>query len=188
LNEQAHLRAQLYPYRGQASGPADRLYGYDKIVVEQTARRDAGVPVTVLRLPMVYGPQDPQRRVGKYLDRLGTSKGALWVNAAEAGWRCTRGYVEDVAWAIRLAALDDRAADRTFNVGEAEALTELEWIRAIAEAAGWSGEVIVEETVPPSLPAAWDVPLVVDTRRIREVLGYREPVGQREGVRRTAAA
>lgn len=56
------MREQLYPYWAQASDPEDLLYGYDKIVVEQTAQSGAMVPVTILRLPMVYGPHDPQNR------------------------------------------------------------------------------------------------------------------------------
>jgi nucleoside-diphosphate-sugar epimerase len=188
LDEQASLREQLYPYRAQASGPEDLLYGYEKIVVERMAQIGARVPVTILRLPMVYGPNDPQKRVGGHLERLGASGGTLRLNATEASWRCTRGYVEDVAWAIRLAALDERAAGEIFNVGEGEALTELEWIRAIAVAAGWSGQVISDPATPPSWPAEWGIPLVVDTRRIREVVGYREPIGREEGLRRTTAA
>jgi nucleoside-diphosphate-sugar epimerase len=188
LDEQAALRDQLYPYRAQASGPNDLLYGYEKIVVEQMAQSLARVPVTILRLPMVYGPNDPHKRVGGYLERLGASGSTFRLNAAEAAWRCTRGYVEDVAWAIRLVALDARAAGEIFNVGEDEALTELEWIRAIALAAGWAGQVISDPATPPSLPAAWDTSLVVDTCRIRQVLGYQEPIGRPEGLRRTTAA
>jgi nucleoside-diphosphate-sugar epimerase len=188
LDEQASLRDQLYPYRARASGPEDLLYGYDKIVVERTAQSGARVPVTILRLPMVYGPGDPQKRIGGYLERLGASGGTLRLNAAEAAWRCTRGYVEDVAWAIRLAALDERAAGEVFNVGEEEGLTELEWVRAIALTSGWSGQVISDPATPPSLPAEWGIPLVVDTRRIREMLGYQEPIGREEGLRRTLAA
>ncbi len=188
LDEQAPLREQLYPYRARASGPEDLLYGYDKIVVERTARNGARVPVTILRLPMVYGPNDPQKRIGGYLERLGSSDGTLRLNAGEANWRCTRGYVEDVAWAISLAALDERAAGKTFNVGEAEALTELEWLQAIAAAAEWSGHVMSDPATPPSLAAAWEVPLVVDTNQIRSVLGYQERIGRQEGLRRTTAA
>jgi nucleoside-diphosphate-sugar epimerase len=188
VDEHASLRDQLYPYRARASGPMDPLYGYEKIVVERTAQDGASVPLTILRLPMVYGPDDPQRRIAGYLERLGPSGGTLRLNAAEAAWRCTRGYVEDVAWAIRLAALDERAAGEIFNVGEAEGLTELEWVRAIASAAGWSGQVISDAATPPSLPAHWGIPLLVDTRRIREMLGYQEPIGRQEGLRRTAAA
>jgi nucleoside-diphosphate-sugar epimerase len=188
LEERAPLREQLHPYRAQANGPEDLLYGYEKILVERTAQSGAGVPVTILRLPMVYGPGDPQKRVSGYLERFGASGGTVRLNAAEAGWRCTRGYVEDVAWAIRLAALDDRAEGQILNVGETEALSELGWVRAIAAAAGWSGQVISDATAAPSLLVNWATPLVVDTRRIREVLGYREPVGRDEGLRRTTAA
>ena len=187
LDEQASLREQLYPYRAQAIGPTDRLYGYDKIMVERTAQ-SAGVPVTILRLPMVYGPDDPQRRVAGYVERFQSSGGTLRLNAAEAAWRCTRGYVEDVAWAIRLATMDEGAAGEIFNVGEEEGLTELEWVRAIASAAGWSGQVTSDVAIPPSLPAEWGMPLLVDTHRIREVLGYQEPIGREEGLRRATAA
>jgi nucleoside-diphosphate-sugar epimerase len=185
LDERASLREQLYPYRDQSSGPEDFRYGYEKIMVERIARSGSIVPVTILRLPMVYGPDDPQDRVGGYLERLG---GTLRLNAAEVGWRCTRGYVEDVAWAIQLAALDERAAGETFNVGEEESLTELEWIQAIAVAAGWSVQVISDSMTPASLPVEWGIPLTVATHRIREVLEYREPIGRREGLRRTIAA
>jgi nucleoside-diphosphate-sugar epimerase len=184
-DEQSPLREQLYPYRAKASGPEDLLYSYDKIVVERIARDGCRVPVTVLRLPMVYGPGDRQNRVGGYLERFAASGGTLLLNSAEAGWRCTRGYVEDVAWAIRVAALDERAAGETFNVGEGDALTELEWVRAIAEVAGWPGQILGDAETPPSLPAQWSTHLVVDTRRIRRVLGYREPLGREEGLRRT---
>jgi nucleoside-diphosphate-sugar epimerase len=156
-------------------------------MVERTAQ-SAGVPVTILRLPMVYGPDDPQRRVAGYVERLESSGGTLRLNAAEAAWRCTRGYVEDVAWAIRLATMDERAAGEIFNVGEEEGLTELEWVRAIASAAGWSGQVTSDVAIPPSLPAEWGMPLLVDTHRIREVLGYQEPIGREEGLRRATAA
>jgi nucleoside-diphosphate-sugar epimerase len=121
------------------------------------------------------------------VERLRASGSEMRLNAAEARWRCTRGYVEDVAWAIRLAALDERAAGEIFNVGEADALTELEWVQAIGAAAEWSGRVLSDPAEPPSSPAQWSVPLVVDTGRIRELLGYQEPIGRQEGLRRTTA-
>ena len=188
VDEGASLREQLYPYRAQAQGQEDLWYWYDKIVVERTARMGTGVPVTILRLPMVYGPEDPQKRVSGYLQRLWASGSELRLNATEAAWRCTRGYVEDVAWAIRLAALAGGGTGQLFNVGEADALSELEWARAIAAAAEWSGRVISDPAEPPSMSADWRIPLLVDTRRIRAGLGYHEPIGRDQGLRRTAAA
>lgn len=97
LSESAPLRQRLFPYRPQASGPEDLLYSYEKILVEQRARAASRVPVTILRLPMVYGPRDPNQRVGGYLRRLAAGSSLLRLNPEEAQWRCTRGYVEDVA-------------------------------------------------------------------------------------------
>jgi nucleoside-diphosphate-sugar epimerase len=188
LDEGAPLRERLYPYRASATGPQDLRYAYEKIVVERIAREHAGLPVTIVRLPMVYGSEDPQGRVSRYVERLAASGSEVRLNASEAAWRCTRGYVEDVAWAIRLAALDGRGAGQTFNVGEPDALTELDWVGAIAAAVGWSGRVLSDPAEPPSLPANWEVPLVVDTGRIRAELGYHEPIGRQEGLRRTTAA
>jgi nucleoside-diphosphate-sugar epimerase len=186
LSEEEPLREQLYPYRTQARDRNDLRHSYEKILVEHAARA-AAVPVTILRLPMVYGPGDPQKRVSGYMEHLSAHGSELRLNADEAMWRCTRGYVEDVAWAIRLAALDGRAAGETFNVGEPDALTELEWVRAIGAAAGWGGQVTADPIEPPSRQANWQVSLVVDTGRIRQVLGYREPIGREEGLRRTTA-
>jgi len=187
LGENSPLRGQLYPYRGRANGADDLLFDYDKILVEQAALAGTTVPVTILRLPMVYGPGDPQRRIDTYLDRLRADASTVRINAAEAGWRCTRGYVEDVAWAIRLAALDPRGAGRTFNLGEADALTQLEWVGAIAGAAQWPGAVLADGNEPPSMPGNWQIPLVTDSGCIRRVLGYQEPVGRQEGLRRSVA-
>jgi nucleoside-diphosphate-sugar epimerase len=188
LPESTSLRERLFPYRPQASGPGDLLYSYEKILVEQRARAGSPVPITVLRMPMVYGPRDPNRRVGGYLQRLATESSLFRLNPAEARWRCTRGYVEDVAWAIALAAGDERAAGEVYNIGEPEALTEKAWVEAIAEAAGWPGRVVADPSAPPSLPANWSVPLTVDTEHIRAHLGYEEPVGRAEGLRRTVQA
>ncbi len=188
LDEQARLRERLHPYRARAAGPEDLLHQYEKILVERTAQRGARVPVTVLRLPMVYGPGDPQNRIGGYLSRLKAGSGLLRLNPVEAAWRCTRGYVEDVAWAIQLAALDSRAAGRVYNAGEEDAPTEIEWLRAVAAAAGWTGQVTSDQAAAPSMPARWEIPLVVDTSRIREELGYREPTGRREGLLRTISS
>lgn len=188
LDERAPLRRTRYPYRMNASGPGDMLYWYEKIDVEEVARAGAPVPVTVLRLPMVYGQDDPQGRVTRSLARLRSGGRTVRLNAAESAWRCTRGYVEDVADGIATAALVRRAAGATFNLGEPDALSEHEWLESVAAAAGFEVEVAPDPDTQPSLPARWEIPLVTDSRRIRADLGYREPVGRAEGVRRSVTA
>jgi nucleoside-diphosphate-sugar epimerase len=185
MEEQGALRSHLYPYREQADSAEDFRHDYDKVLVERTLKELAPVPVTIVRLPMVYGPGDPQRRVQAEVTRLRTHSGDRIVNAAEGAWRCTRGFVEDVAEAIVLAGLAPGAAGQTYNAGEPDALSEREWLELIGRAAGCPGSVLSDPAVPPSLPMDWSVPLVTSTRRIREQLGYSEAVGREEGVRRT---
>ena len=70
LTEESPLRTALFPYRKQAQGPDDFFHDYDKIPVERAVLGDAGLPGTVLRLPMVHGPGDPYRRLSPYLKRM----------------------------------------------------------------------------------------------------------------------
>ena len=83
------------------------------------------------------------------------------------------------------------SSGRLYNVGEAESITELEWAQRIAAAMAWSGRFIVlpRDRTPPHLvmPGNVDQHWTIDTSRIREELGYREPIAQDEAIRRTIA-
>jgi len=185
-NEDAPLRERLYPYRGTGRGLDD----YEKILVERAAMSSPLLPATVLRLPMVYGERDEQRRIFLELRRMDDGRPAILLEETFARWRWSRAYVENVAHAVALAATDERAAGRVYNIGEVEALSYADWLRAIGRAAGWTGEVVV---VPDGrLPSRLRPPdgdyhqhLVADTTRIRDELGYVEPVPRDEALRRT---
>jgi nucleoside-diphosphate-sugar epimerase len=187
LSEGAPLRETLYPYRGYGL-PLDWADGYDKILVERIVMSDTDLPGTVLRLPAIYGPRDKQNRVGAYLEQMSTEQRVL-MTREQAAWRWTRGYVEDVAAAIVLAVVDDRATDRIYNVGDESALPEREWVGEIGKAIGWTGEVLQAsaEDLPEHHRQPFDFryELMTDTKRIREELGYKELVGRKEGLRRT---
>ena len=195
LTEDAPLRERLYPFRDMAapgSGAGERSPDtYEKILAERLVMGAANLPGTVLRLPMVYGPGDYQHRLFPYLKRMDDGRPAIVLDEGLAAFRAPRGYVENVAAAIALAVVDDRAAGRVFNVGEPESLSEAEWARRIAVAAGWQGRLVtvprerLPETLRPRMNTDQDWAL--DTGRIREELGYQEPVAQAEGVRRAVA-
>ena len=114
---------------------------------------------------------------------------AIVLEETHERWRWTRGYVENVADALALAVMDERSAGRIYNVGEEETLTESEWVRSIARAAGWSGEVVVlpKEALPQALVEdyPYEHHLACDSSRIREELGYKERVHLDEWLRRT---
>ncbi len=193
ITEDSPLRSQLYPYRGDPPRSADDVRrwmdDYDKIPLERLALQDPHLPGTVLRLPMVYGPGDGQHRLFEYLKRMDDRRPFILLDEALAGWRTTRGYVEDIAAGITLAVTDPRAAGRVYNVGEAQALPEVEWVRAIARAAGWAGEVQVlpGAALPAFLRTDMDTrqDLVADTGRIRRELGYRETLDPTQALART---
>lgn len=189
LTEDAPLREQLYPYRGKI----ERLHDYDKILVEHVVMGDPALPGTILRLPVVYGPRDYQHRLSYYLKRMDDQRPAIVLDDSVAGWRCTRGYVENVAEAIALAVIHERASGRVYNVGDTPPLSELEWVRAIGRAAGWTGDVVVVPRDHLPRPLGWwhDGDMrqdhVVDTTRLRMELGYTEPVTTDEALRRVVA-
>ena len=189
--EDSPLRSSRHPYRSKAK-PGEMAHDYDKILVESAVREVAGVPVTILRLPKVYGAGDPQRRLTPYVSRMLAGAPEIRLDRAKAAWRWTRGAVEDVADAIALAVADDRAAGRVYNLGETEAPSEAEWVRAIGEAAGWTGRVIevAREELPEEEREAFDFAhdLAADTSRIRRELGFRERVGRAKSLRLAVAA
>jgi nucleoside-diphosphate-sugar epimerase len=187
--EESPLREQLYPYRAHAKSPDDELlYEYEKILVEQAVSGDGTLPATILRLPLVYGPGDPQCRLWEYLGRMEDGQNAIALAADKASWRWTRGYVENVAAAIARAVVDPRATGRVYNLGE-EPLLEAEWVRAIGDAAGWAGRVVhvAHDWAPLHLSEPYDYchDLVADVGRVREELGHIDTIPRDEGLRRT---
>src|SRR5512143_2585282 len=64
LSERAPLRSVLYPYNGSRLPMADT---YEKILAERELSGDPALPATIVRLPAVYGPGDPQRRFSGFI-------------------------------------------------------------------------------------------------------------------------
>jgi nucleoside-diphosphate-sugar epimerase len=185
LTEESALRTRLHTYPPPAIAALKHVFTwlddeYDKIPVERAAVADTRLPATIVRLPMVYGPGDPLHRLLPIVKRIDDGRQVILVEDRMAGWRATRGYVEDVAAAIALAATSSKGANRVFNVGEPVPHTELAWTEHVARAAGFGGSV---RTVPSHLapahlqpPGNVDQQWVTSTDLIRQVLGFRERI------------
>ncbi len=162
---------------------------YDKIPVERAVLGDSELPGTVLRLPMIYGPGDRLRRFRPILRRIDDGRRVIFLEEGWAAWKSPRGYVENVAAAIALAAVSERAARQIYNVAETPAFSELEWANKIAKATGWNGKFVVlpKERMPKHLaqPGNSAQNWVADSTRIREELHYREPIALDEAIRRS---
>ena len=182
LAEDAPLREARFPYRGLGL-EAPWADDYDKVLVEDAYRSASDLPTTLLRLPAVFGEGDPQRRVASVLEGL-EADGPVRLGGTQAGWRWSRAYVEDVAAAVALVVADDRAVGETLNLGDRGALTEAEWTRAVAEAAGLEARIMI---CADEGPFDFRYDLALDTSRARG-LGLGAQVGLREGLARTVAA
>jgi len=162
---------------------------YDKVAVEEAIMGDPVVSGTVLRLPMVYGPGDPLHRFLPLLKRFADGRPAILLADDFAAWRGPRGYVENVAHAIALAATSDQAAGRVYNICEEPTLPELEWQSRITRQTNWSGRFVVlpRESTPKHLllPGNTAQHVVATSERIRTELRYKEIVATDEAIRRT---
>lgn len=177
LTEDSPLRTRLYPYRTISPRTADApdawKDAYDKIPTERAV---AGPSVTIVRLPMVYGPGDRNRRFAWIVTPMKRGAATIVAPAAWLSWVTTYGHVNNVAAAIALCATNSAAAGRTYNCGE-RPVSHAEWIARFAALAGWSGEVVHDEAGPlAGAIGAMDLhyPLALSTDRIRSELGYAE--------------
>ncbi|MFD3262222.1 NAD-dependent epimerase/dehydratase family protein [Paenibacillus lentus] len=193
ISETSALRNNRHPYQDPAKDPDDWCNLYDKIPLEEMVMNDPYIKATIVRLPAVYGSNDPQHRLFHYfkLKPLRDGRSIILLDEGYANWLWTHGYVEDVAYGIALAITNERAIGRLYNITEPQTRTMLDFIHAIGKQLDWNGEII---QVPSGhLPDELGIPLrteqniIVESNRIREELGYREAFSFEEGLKKTIA-
>ncbi len=189
LTEDSPLRSSLYPFREIPYLPLNAPADYEKILVERVVMSDPELPGTIVRLPMVYGVNDPLRRLFPYLQRMKEQRPVIVLEESIANWCGSYGYVENVAFAIALAATNKKAKNRIYHVAEKETLSESEGISKIGDLAGWKGKIL---TLPKEkMPSDWKLMLntkqdwLVNSSRIREELGYQEIIPVDEALKST---
>jgi nucleoside-diphosphate-sugar epimerase len=187
LREDAPLREKLYADR--SAKPHDRtetLEQYDKILVERIASSEPRLPAAILRLGMVHGPRS--HRHYQYLRRMVDGRPGIVLADAWARWRGTLAYSENVAAAIVLAALRPEARG-PYNVGDRSPTAIADLVAAMAAAAGWTGRIVAvpaDVLLEPMRPGAGlTQELILDSSRIRNELGFAEPVSSATGIART---
>ena len=167
LDEDSPLRSERYPYRGLV---ADR-HDYDKLDVE-----DVYLPAgaTSLRLPMVYGERDYQRREEFILRRVRAGRTRIPVGAGK--WLACRGYVRDLARGIRLALESDAARGEALNLCENRTYSVGMWSRMILEAAGSDTELVrvADDVLPPDLEETGSLTqhILATSLKARTLLGW----------------
>ncbi len=167
ITEESPLRPDRYPARDEA-GYED----YSKIDVEEIV---LAAGATVLRLPMVFGPHDYQRREEFILKRVRAGRPRIPIGAANA--LLPLGFVSDVARGVVAAvALGTRTAS-IYNLAPATTDPLALWIQRILAAAGSDAELVrvPDETALAGnlgLTKAFSQALVFSSTRARQELGY----------------
>jgi nucleoside-diphosphate-sugar epimerase len=167
IDETSAVRSERYLFRGKLPGMDE----YEKLDVEE---RFLWRGATIIRLPMVYGEHDPQRREEPVLRRIRAGRARLPIGAGN--WLCTRGYVGEMARGVRLALESGAAAGEVFNLGEARTVTMRALIEQIVAATGQEIELarVDDRRLPPDLglTAAIRQHLVCNSSKARERLGW----------------
>ena len=167
LDEDSPVRSERYPYRGLVP---DR-YDYDKLDVE-----DVYLPrgATSVRLPMVYGERDYQRREEYILRRV--RAGRMRIPVGTGKWLACRGYVRDLARGIQLTLESDVARGEALNLCEDRTYSVGLWSRMILEAAGSDAELVrvADEALPPDLQETGSLSqhILATSLKARTLLGW----------------
>jgi nucleoside-diphosphate-sugar epimerase len=167
--EDAPLRADRFPSRHEP-GYED----YSKLDVEQIV---LAAGATVLRLPMVYGPHDYQRREEFVLKRV--RAGRLRIPVGAANGLLPLALVDDVARGV-VAAVERGAQGATiYNLAPARTDPMAIWMYRILAAADSAAELVrvPDGTALPSdlgLTGAFSQPLIISSAKARQELGYQD--------------
>jgi nucleoside-diphosphate-sugar epimerase len=167
IDEDSPVRPDRYPYRGKLEGMDD----YDKLDVE-----DIYLPkgATSLRLPMVYGEHDYQRREEFILRRVRAGRTRIPVGSGM--WLACRGYVRDVARGVRLAMESSAAGGEVLNLCEDRTFSIGMWSRMILDAAGSDAELVrvADDLLPEDLKATGTIKqhITASANKARTMLGW----------------
>ncbi|MBU6323781.1 MAG: NAD-dependent epimerase/dehydratase family protein [Patescibacteria group bacterium] len=158
-------------------------YGVTKLAAEQdalAAYRDAGLPVTALRLFSIYGERErPDKLFRKLIEAIDTGTPFPLYDGARAHLRSYT-YVGDVVDACeRVCERFDACAGELFNIGSDVTSTTGEGIDLLEELMGKKGTYDIR---PPR--SGEQLETSADIGKARRVLGYEPKTTLREGLAR----
>jgi len=199
LTETSNLRKNLFLLKNSLKSMDPSVMplwidqDYEKIEVEQTIMHDANIQGTVLRLPMIYGPGDVQKRFSNIIEWQKDDRDVI-LDAQTANWMGPWGYVDNVIEAIYLGVTQEKAAGKIYHVADSSALSYSEIVQKIGAALGWKGKIQIsqKEYLPTNLKSIFNVStinakqnLAIDITKISKELGYQRVVQESQAFYQT---
>ena len=180
LNESSALRTNYFPYRNESKNISDEIqkrlfFNYDKLVVENILKQ-SNLDYTIFRLGAVYGADDPQKKLQKYITDVKEGKDQILSND-QLIWKWTRIFVENIPFAIHLALHNKMSIKQIYNVGEAKAYSQLEIYELINQTRKIDQLKKPEKRRENPLDESkfnYKQHLILDSSKIRNELGYSE--------------
>ena len=165
-------------YTGRVALGEDQLF----------AQHGAGdFEAVILRYPGIYGPRAPINHEWAVIKRVIDQRPFMLMPHDGMSY-FQRGYSENVAWLVFLAATRPEAAGNAFNAGDEQVLSAHRVAEIIVEELDSSMKLIgiPAEFCRDIYPLAEKAPLILDMSKARDLLGYRDLVNAEEATRITA--
>jgi nucleoside-diphosphate-sugar epimerase len=158
--------------------------GEEQLLLQHGKREFEAV---IVRYPGVFGPRAPINHEWGVVKRV-IDRRPFMLMAHDGMSYFQRGYAENVAWLVFLAATRPEAAGEAFNGGDERVLSARRVAEVISEELEWPMEFvgIPAPYVRGIFPLADKAPLILDMSKPRTLLGYRDRVDVELATRITA--
>ena len=175
--ESAERQSDGPGYTGKVAEGEDQLF-------EQHGR---DFETTIVRYPGVFGPRAPINHEWAIVKRVLDGRRQMLM-PHDGMTYFQRGYAENVAWLVFLAATRPEAAGEAFNAGDERVMSARRVAEVITEELAWRMEFI---GIPAGYlsgvyPLAEKAPLILDMSKARALLGYRDRLDVEAATRLTA--
>ena len=175
-----HGETSSAPLRESSPLAPGERYARSKLQAENALRAVAGLRLTVLRPPLVYGPGVK----ANFLALLRAVARGMPLPLASIDNRRSLLYVGNLVDAMARCLGDGRAVGRTYLVADDAAPSTAALCREIGEALGRPARLL--PFPPVLLPRKLTDSLEADDSLIRRTLGWRPPYTRKEGLKATA--
>jgi nucleoside-diphosphate-sugar epimerase len=173
------------PRQSDGAGYTAKIADGEDQLFQQHGRGD--FEAVIVRYPGVYGPRAPINHEWAVVKRVLDQRPFMLLPHDGASY-FQRGYSENVAWLVYLAATRPEAAGQAFNAGDERVLSARMVAELIVDELGSPMRLlgVPAQFVRGVFPLAEKAPLMLDMSKARNLLGYRDRVDVEAATRLTA--